>query len=467
MNKSTRRSFLQATSALGAAALLPVRPLWAQPASPSGGNADRVKLAAVGTAQRGLKNLEAFAKSGLADVVALCDVQLNQKDARKAAQDHPEAKSFTDFRVMFDAMADDIDAVAISTADHSHFAVAMHAMMLGKHVYVEKPLAHTFGQTVRLMEMAESTGLVTQMGNQGHTSPNFTQFEAWTQAGLFREVDQLTAYMNLPRRWHAWGAGVNTYEEAPMPEGLDWEAWAADAPKPPFSRRLHPGNWRGWYSHGCGTFGDWGPHLLDTAHRFLKLGLPHTVTAVKREGLSDLVYPQLSTIRFSFAAREGLPPCELTWHDGAGNLPQLDPALGSTNAETGAWERFEIDPRRPGRVLHAGDHVFQGGSHGRTLSLLTREGAGGLTEADLPEYKRPRFNHQHNFLLACLGRAEAQSPFSVSGPLNQVFNLGMLAQQFGGKLEFDAASGQITNHAEANALLDPAPRSGWERYHQL
>ena len=145
---------------------------------------------------------------------------------------------------MFDEMANEIDAVLVATADHAHFCQAMLAMSLGKPVYVQKPLAHTYGQCERLIDMAERSGVATQMGNQGHSGANYFQFKAWTEAGVIKDVTRVTAHMNNPRRWHGWGAAVTEYPDEPLPEGMDWEAWTCSAPEHPFSAKLHPAEWR-------------------------------------------------------------------------------------------------------------------------------------------------------------------------------------------------------------------------------
>lgn len=299
----TRRRFLQSSTALGVATALACHPASTSAArkrevAPS----ERVNLAAVGIGNQGASDLAQLFGTGLCNVVALCDVDLNGQHTQKQQKGHPKAKRFTDFRKMFDEMAGEIDAVLIATADHSHFAIAMLAMSLGKHVYVEKPLAHTFGQCERLIDLAGRSKVVTQMGNQGHSGDNYFQFKAWTEAGVISDVTRITAYMNAGRRWHGWGKSVAQYPSEPLPAAIDWDTWIGPSPVHPFSKKLHPAEWRSWFDYGSGAFGDWGPHILDTCHRFLDLGLPEKVTAINREGVNEFVYPQASTIRFDFPA---------------------------------------------------------------------------------------------------------------------------------------------------------------------
>jgi len=452
----SRRHFLKSSTAAGVFTILPASLVMgtrsrAESVSPN----EKVRLAVIGIGNQGGGDMKLMVDSGHCDVVALCDVDLQGGHVKKSLEAHPSAKRFTDFRKMFDEMADGIDAVLIGTPDHAHFCMAMQAMALGKHVYVEKPLAHTFGECERLIAMAEKSGVVTQMGNQGHSGGNYFQFKSWTEAGIIKDITKIDAHMNNRRRWHGWGTSVKAYPEDPMPDGMNWPVWCGPAPVNPFSKRLHPQEWRSWYDYGCGAFGDWGPHILDTAHRFLKLGLPQSVQVIKRDGPNDFVFPQASTIRFNFDARgEGLPACQVTWYDGVGNLPEVDPALG------------EVSLKSPGKILYGKDIVFQGGSHASVLTVLPREKYLDMRK-DLPRIEGKNSNHYANFLLACKGEEEARSPFSVAGPLCQVFNLGIIAQRTGADLTFDPKTKAIAGNAEAQAFLDPAPREGWEQYYKV
>lgn len=452
---ATRRDFLKTSAVFGAFTVLPASLVCgtrsrAATVSPN----EKVRLAAIGIGNQGGGDLKILFDSGHCDVVALCDVDLAGKHTQGSQKAHPKAKRYTDFRKMFDEMADGIDAVLIATPDHAHFCMAMLAMSLGKHVYVEKPLAHTFGQCERLIAMAAKSGVVTQMGNQGHSGANYFQFKDWTEAGIIKDITRIDAYMNNPRRWHGWGATVKEYPSEPLPEGMDWPVWVGPSPEHPFSAKLHPQEWRSWFDYGSGAFGDWGPHILDTCHRFLKLGLPTTVKAIRRDGPNPLVFPQASTIEFGFPERDGLPACKVTWYDGKGNKPEVPKELG--DVKIGA----------PGKILYGKDIAFQGGSHASTLQILPREKFMEM-RASLPKVNTKASNHYANFLLACKGEEEARSPFSVGAPLCQVFNLGIIAQRLGGDLAFDPATKTIQGNAEAQALLDPAPRAGWEQYYKL
>ncbi|MGB6220536.1 Gfo/Idh/MocA family oxidoreductase [Haloferula sp.] len=467
---TTRRDFLKKSAVFGAFSIVPSHVVLGQRSS-SGQLApsERVNLAMVGVGNRGFANTNNVNNTGLANFVAMCDIDLQSDHAQKTLKEHPDVPQFSDWRRMFDKIGDDIDALVITTPDHAHFSVSMLAMSLGKHIYLEKPLAHTFGQCDRLMKMAEKSGVATQMGNYGHSGAAYFQFKKWQEAGIIKDVTKIDAYMNKARRWHGWGESVTAYPVEALPAGVDWDLWCDGAPVNPYSKRLHPEEWRSWYDYGCGAFGDWGPHMLDTCHRFLELGMPRKITADELVGTNRFVYPQESTIRFSFEARGEMPPCEVAWYDGQQNFPEVPEGLGTIDKVIG--KRKPLNLTEYGELIYGKgpdgkDLVFLGGAHGAALRVLPQERYKELAPT-LPRITGKHSDHYANFLLACKGEEETRTPFSISGPLTQLFNLGILAQRFGGELDFDEKSQQITNNKEANDLLDPAPRKGWEQYYKL
>jgi predicted dehydrogenase len=448
----SRRKFLTRSLMAGAGlALLPNRLLRAAEIAPEG---RKLKVALIGIGNRGNQLLKAFRDTGLVEFVAFCDVDLLGEHTVESRELFPDVPGFQDFRELFAKMGDRFEAVIISTPDHSHFAITMHAMAQGKHVYVEKPLAHTFQEVELLMARAARSGVVTQMGNQGHSGNNYHQFKAWQEAGIIADVTRIDMFMNSPRRWHGWQA--DGFDSGyPVPATLDWDTWHANTPVHPFSPRLHPENWRSWFAYGNGAFGDWGPHILDTAHRFLSLGLPRVIEAVKRDGPNDYIFPQATTIRFDFAARPGMPPVEVFWYDGVDNRPPLPPEM------TGKPE-FK---QKNGKFIYSQKLTFLGGTHSDTLRIVPEEKMRELAP-QLPRIKGGFSDHFQNFVHACLGREEAKSPFAISGPLTQVFLLGVIAQRLGGRLEFDPVAQRFTNSDQANALLTMGPpRAGWEQFY--
>lgn len=452
-----RRRFLSLSLAAGASFALPSSGLsGAAPQAARFVPADRpLNLAFVGIGNRGTDMLKTFAATGLSRVVALCDVDLEGAHTAEAIGLYPNVPRFRDFRTLFEKMHASIDAAVICAPDHAHFPIAMHAMGLGKHVYVEKPLAQTFHEIDLLMAQAARTGVVTQMGNQGHSGNNYFQFKAWTEAGVIKDVTKIVAFMNSERRWHGWKVDSFPAGE-PLPPGLNWDIWPAARSVHPFSTKLHPQTWRGWFEYGTGAFGDWGAHILDTAHQFLDLGLPHTIEALRRDETSEFIFPQASTIRFDFGARGAKPPVEVFWYDGVKNRPPLPPELGPNATLT----------EENGKFIYSKTLVFKGGTHGDTLRIIPDARMQALAPT-LPKLITGFSDHAKNFVLACQGKEQTRSPFSISGPLTQVFLLGVIAQRLGGRLAFDAGQRQFVDNPAANRLLaGPPARSGWEGYYR-
>src|SRR5688500_8433790 len=201
---------------------------------------------------------------------------------------------------MFDKLRNLIEAVSIGTPDFSHFPITMMAIGLGKHVYVEKPMARTFNEVELMMKAAKKyPKVVTQMGNQGHSEANYFQFKSWVEAGIIKDVNAITAHMNSARRWHGWDTHITSFpQQQPVPSTLDWNIWQMQTNGHEYNKAFVNGQWRCWFDFGMGALGDWGAHILDTAHQFLDLGLPYEVNPVKLEGHNNFFYPMSSTLSF-------------------------------------------------------------------------------------------------------------------------------------------------------------------------
>lgn len=471
-----RRDFLKSMAAASAGvALAPGTVLASEkgaaaPAKPKG---DKVKIAFVGIGNRGEQIIGAFAKTGMIEVVALCDVDLDGPQCQKVLSQYPNAKRFRDYREMFDKCGNEFDAVAAAIPDFSHFPIAMLAMNQGKHIYIEKPMCRTFNEAELMMDCARRhPGLATQVGNQGHSEANYFQFKAWMDAGIIKDVTAVTAHMNSARRWHGYDPDIYRFPAAePLPKNMDWDAWLGVIPYHDYCSQLHQGNFRCWYDTGMGALGDWGAHLLDTVHEFLDLGLPYEVNMLYAEGHNDYFFPFSSTILFRFAARNGMPPCDVTWYDGLKNLPPLPKGYGGSefNADIPSTNQGETPKMQlnPGKIIYSKDLIFKGGSHGSTLSIIPEEVAKEMADK-LPEVPKSPSNHFENFLLACQGKEKTRSPFEIAGVLSEVFCLGVIAQRLNTRLFFDPRTKQFTNNAFANALLAGAPpRKGWEQFYKM
>jgi len=450
-SRVNRRTFLKTTAAASIATSIHL-----VPSSAFGAN-DKVNLATIGCTHQGGGIGKAAANNKNTVLVACCDVMMSRAGSLAKLGKGP--KLYDDFRKMFDEMEKDIDACTIGVPDHAHFPIAMRAMSHGIHIYVEKPLAHTFEECELMMRAEKKYKVAAQMGNQGHSGAQRLQFRQWVKDGIIKNVRKVDACMNKGRRWHPWG-DVKSFPKAdPMPEGMNWEVWTGTAPMHNYSKRFDHGNWRGWYDYGNGAFGDWGPHTLDCVHRFLNLGLPHEIRADKLEGQNDFIYPKATTIAFEFAERgEGMPAMTIYWYDGTKNKPK--PPEGCGNVKMPAC----------GKIIYSDDLIIKGGTHSSTHQII-----GGPKKAEMtPDKLKLRDkgttsqSHMTNFINAAMGKEECNSKFEVSAPLSQMFCLGCIAQRLGGKLEFDPKTKQITNNKRANELIKGhPPRKGWEEYYKL
>ncbi len=466
----SRRSFISRTAMAGGAMLLSNSVLGnVQLASAN----ERVNLACVGIGNRAAEIIKELYKTGLCNVVALCDVDMGAKQTQEILQMFPDARKFQDFRRMFDEAGKDFDAVSIGTPDFAHFAVTMLAIDQGKHVYVEKPMAQTFNEVELMMQKAKKHhNVVTQMGNQGHSEANYFQFKAWKEAGIIKDVTRIDAHMNMPRRWHGWDPNIKRFPTAEaIPSTLDWEIWQMQTLGHDYNKDFVNGQWRCWFDFGMGALGDWGAHILDTAHEFLALGLPTRVEALMLDGHNSFFFPMSSTLKFSFPKRKNMPKLDINWYDGIDNLPPIPEGYGVSGLDpnipppsTGAIEPAKLNP---GKIIYGKDLTFKGGSHGSTLSIIPEDKAKEM-ERRLPEVQASPSNHFANFLKACKGEEKTRSPFDIAGPLSQVFCLGVIAQRLNTKMDFDPVRKEITNDQFANALLvGPPPAKGWEQFYKV
>ena len=455
-----RRGFLSAMLAAGAYPLLPG--CFSSKAYVANG---KVRLAAIGCGAQAWFDLKKLAgNKDICEVVALCDTDIGAPHTEEALKRFPNLPRFQDFRKMFDRMADQIDAVLIGIPDHSHFCAAMHAMRLGKAVYVEKPLAHSFRECELLMAAEEKYGVVTQMGNQGHSGANYYQYRDYVQNGVIKDVKKVVAHMNMQRRWHKWGGKTSSYPRGEvMPETLDWEVWCNAAPYHDFSRDLAYGEWRCWYDYGNGCMGDWGAHILDCVHRFtLRGALPTEVSISNVTGWNQFVFPIQDTLTMKF------DDVTLEWYEGLDNKPPLPEGFryadnkGLFPAST-ANDGLIDPPLKPGKEIYLADGtVWQGLSHAATLVRV------GAQDEKVPAFEKAGSDHWRNFLLAVKGEEEARSPFRVTAPLSEVFCLGVIAQRLNRGFKFDPVARKDVGDAEVGILLKgPAPREGWEEYYRV
>lgn len=475
-SKTSRSKFLKQLSTLAAATALSSLALPELLANISKnrkiGPSEKINLACIGVGNRGADIIKELYKTGLCNIVALCDTDMGAAHTVEIMNKFPDVPRFQDFRIMFDKMGKVIDAVCIGTPDFSHFPAAMLSMYLGKHVYVEKPMAHTFNEVELMMHASKKYGVVTQMGNQGHSEANYFQFKAWKEAGIIKDVTAITAHMNNPRRWHKFDSNMKSMPGVePVPTTLDWDTWLGTEQFRDYNKDYVNGQWRCWYDYGMGALGDWGAHILDTAHEFLELRLPVEINMLYAKGHNKFFFPYSSTIQFKFPARKVMPACDVTWYDGLDNIPSIPNGYGNVELDPNIPppSNGKIIPSKlnPGKIIYSKDLTFKGGSHGSTLSIIPEEKALEM-KSQLPDIPKSPSNHFANFLLACKGQEKARSSFDISGPLSQVFCLGVIAQQLNARLTFDPAKKRFTNNKMANILLLGAePRKDWKMYYNL
>ncbi len=440
------RRHLLAGSIAGAAAVATSRPLLALSAN------DRMKVAFVGVGGRGGANLSAISSSGAVDVVGLCDVDSRFVD--HAATRFTTARKFTDFRKMYDAIGNDIDAVVVSTTEHTHAYATMPALQLGKHVYCEKPLAYNVYETRRIAEAAAKAGVVTQMGTQIHASGNYRRVVELIQSGAIGDVSE--AHVWVSRAWgyqskadaekHRDRLFVDSRPRGAMkpPAHLDWDLWLGPAPKRPFHEVYFPGpNWYRWWDFGNGTMSDLGSHWNDLPFWALKLDAPQTVESFGLPPHPEIAPASMTTV-YQYGSRGKLPPVTLSWYQGT-HKPEL-------------WTQKAI-PQWGSGVLFVGSKGMLLSDYGKHVLL---------PESDFAEFKRPEPfiadspGHHQEWLQACRGEGETGSPFaSYAGPLTEANHLGNVAYRVGKKITWNRETMECVGCPEAEPFLRREPRAGW------
>ena len=446
-----RRRFLHgAGAAVALFNILPGRTLSGAEALPPNG---RLNVAGIGIGSRGGADIGEVAALGH-NIVALCDV--DEKYAAKEFAKYPDAKRFKDYRVMLDKFAKEIDAVVIGTPDHTHAVIAMEAMRHRKHVYCEKPLAHSVDEVRTLVAAAHQYNVVTQLGNQGHSSSMIRQLCEWVWAGAVGQVHTIHAgcdsyknvYCQIPNL-----AKVDEHHETP--KTLDYDLWVGPVEFRPYSPLWVPWNWRGWMHFGCGVIGDWICHVLDPAYWALDLDAPATVQAevtdydLEKHGRT---YPPGAKITFEFPARKARGPVKVVWYDGTTAIPKP--------------RDYPDNEKVPGTgaILFGDKGMIVHGSHGAAnCRLLPNDLGEQFTGKNAPAEKIPRVKgHTWDWIEAIRTGRAAGSNFDYGGPLTQVALLGLIAIRFPGQmLRWDDKAMQFTNNKAANAHLRSTYREGW------
>jgi predicted dehydrogenase len=447
----SRRQFLRRAGA--GAALFNILPTAALPGADTLSPNAKLNIAGIGIGSRGGAVVGEAVGLGHT-VVALCDV--DEKYAAKEFAKYPDAKRFKDYRVMLDKMGKEIDGVIIGTPDHTHAVIAMEAMRHGKHVYCEKPLAHSVDEVRKLTAAAHEHKVITQLGNQGHSSGSIRQVCEWVWAGAIGQVHTIHAgcdafknvYCQIPNL-----AKVNEAHE--VPATLDYDLWVGPVQFRPYSPLWVPWNWRGWMHFGGGVIGDWICHVVDPAYWALDLGAPSAVQAevtdydLEKHGLT---YPPGTKITFEFPARKERGPVKLVWSDGNTAIPKP--------------KDFPENEKLPGTgaILIGDKGMIVHGSHGAAdCHLLPSRLMEQYSGKNAPAEKIPRVQgHVWDWAEAIRTGREAGSNFDYGGPLTQVALLGLIAIRFPGQaLQWDDKAMRFTNNEMANTYVRSSYREGW------
>lgn len=432
----SRRDFMGTAAAVAAFTVVPREVLGGPRHVPP---SEKLNIAGVGIGGRGEGDLH---ECGSENIVALCDV--DDKYAARVFKKYPNAKKYHDFRRMLDQQKN-IDAVVIAVPDHNHAVIAMAAIKMGKHVYCEKPLAHSIYEVRKLTEAAKEAGVATQLGNQGQASEGTRLVEEFIRDGALGSVREVHSWCNRPIS----PRGIDRPKDTPpVPDTLKWDLWLGPAPYRPYHPCYLPFSWRGWWDFGSGVLGDIGCHQFVSIFRALKLGYPTSVEACS-SGVNSETAPLASIVRYDFPAREGMPPVKLTWYDG-GLMPARPDEL-----EEGL------------RFGNADDNLFIG-DKGKMLGHRL------LPESRSKEYGRPPKilprspGHHREWINACKGGEPPGSNFDVAGPLTEVVLLGNVALRMGQqlyekglKLYYDGPNMKVTNLPEANKYIRNEYREGW------
>ncbi|MDB4500739.1 Gfo/Idh/MocA family oxidoreductase [Akkermansiaceae bacterium] len=465
---STRRKFLtqSAASAFGFTFIPAYLTSARAQDNPKHPPSQRINLGCIGVGGRASGVIPGLCKGGIATPIALCDVDFElPKRIENNLKAYPDAKRFHDFREMFDKMSKDIDAVSVCSPDHTHFTATIQAMSLGKHVYVEKPLTRTFEESEILMRAEKKFGVVTQMGNQGHTGRGFNQFSKMVELGLCNNLTKLDAWKTAGL-WFMKEkdrASKLPLSKDTIPSSLkNWDLWCGPRKQLPFNSLYHPFNWRGFHEYGMGMLGDWGAHILDYLHDKLDMGLPTEIKALHMEDHNKTIFPLASQLSMHFPARgENRPAIDMTWKDGAGchpNIPKHLLSEGQKAPKLGG----------AGSLLYSDDSPtsITRGSHGSSPFLVSKEDQKKYN-AHLKEVPNAKLDHFASFIAACKGEGTTNSPFSIGAELTQVFALGTIAQYLSTDLTFDPKKKQFIRNDTANALLNPPARKEWEGHYKL
>lgn len=461
---ASRRDFLKKTTLGAGGAMILPRVLGAASPAATGPNS-KLNLAIIGVGGKGRgPTIETLSEN----VVALCDVDRGYVDSQRDRNDadgkmfddaileHEKrgARWFADYREMFAELGDKIDAVIISVPDHMHFPIALSAINLGKHVYCEKPLTHTVDEARRIARAAKAKGVVTQMGNQGHSNTGTRLVREWIQAGVIGEIREVHSWTDRPAVY--WQQGLDRPDHSKfipvVPEGLHWDLWQGVAERRAYDPAYMPFKWRAYLDYGCGALGDMACHIMDSAFWGLDLGSPDSIEASTTR-MTGYTFPVSSIVTYEFPARGNMPPVTYKWHDG-----DLRPSLPAFLKDSEHYGQT----RGNGTLIVGEDAAILTDIYSSRVEIVPREKFRSLrSKLPEPSLRRIKGSHVEEFLNAIREGRSASSDFSYAGPFTETVLLGVIAQRTGRHLDFDGKAGRFHNDDEANKLIAKDYPDGW------
>jgi predicted dehydrogenase len=412
---------------------------------------EKLNVACIGVGGKGSSDCDQTGRH--ANIVAICDIDddyLNRKTEKFTS-----AKKYNDFRKMLDEMGNQIDAVVVSTPDHTHAAAAMMAMKMGKHVYCQKPLTHTVHEARLLRETARKQKVATQMGNQGTATNGLRQGVEMIRSGVIGAVREVHVWTNRPIWPQAPKIITRPADVQPAPANVHWDLWLGPAPERPYHQdSYHPFKWRGWWDFGTGALGDMGCHTANLPYMALNLGYPTSVVAENGE-LNPETYPGWAIVHYEFPARGDMPPVRLTWYeghrDGQRVLPPAELTKGQKIPGSGSLMVGEKG------ILYSPD------DYGEKYKLLPGEKFADYQppEPILPRNGKGDEGMKIEWLAACKGGPSPMSNFDYAGMLTETILLGNVAIRAGKKIEWDGPNMRVTNDPDAEHFLRTEYRKGW------
>lgn len=413
---------------------------------------DRLNMASIGVGGKGGSDCDQAGQVG--NMVALCDIDDNHLNAR--ARNFPQAVKYNDFRRMLEEMDRAIDAVTVSTPDHTHAPAAMMAMRMGKHVYCQKPLTHSVYEARLMRETAQGCKVATQMGNQGTAANGFREAVEVIQSGAIGEVTEMHVWTNRPVWPQAPGITARPSKLEDVPKHVHWDLFLGPAPERPYSSVYHPFKWRGWWDYGTGALGDMACHTANMAFMALDLGYPDSVSA-NTGPINPETYPAWATVDFKFPARGAKPPVNFTWYEG--KLPS-----GEKNLPPQELFHGHNPPGSGSLLVGSRGILYSPNDYGSRYILLPENDFKDFEkpEAWLPRNGRGDLGMKQEWAEAIRGGKPAMSNFNYAGLLTETILLGNVAMRVQEKeLLWDGPGMRFENSSEANQYLHKTYRDGW------